>query len=192
MVTRRRSVLLAGAGALAVLAIAGALSTTGTAPPTGKADAASTSARGGTTAPGAAPPAYVRSAEGILVRPDRLTRIEDFSRVGVFAPDSGIAVANLTVRPGQYTVRYDFEARLDTAYQRLDLRCGVVDANGTRSFLIDDPRPVRSGSGWGAYLVESTFSLPDITLGIRCFPTSTGFSSVSFRDVTLSVTTIPY
>ena len=191
MVKRRRAFILAGAGALTVVAIAGALGATETGSQEGRPDASSTSASG-RTPPGSVESSFVRSAEGIFVRPDRLTRVEEFSRVGVFEPDAGIAVANLTVRPGQYTVRYDFEARLDTAYQPVELRCGVVDANGIRSFLIDDPRPVLPGSGWGSYLVESTFSLPDITLGIRCFPTSTGFGSVSFRDVSLSVTTIPY
>jgi len=149
-------------------------------------------ASGGTTTPGTVASAYVRSDGGDFLRPDRLTRVEELSRVGVLEPSSGIAVANLTVRPGQYTVRYGFEVRLDAAYQPFDLRCGVVDTNGIQTFLIDDPRPVLAGSGWESHSAWATFSLPDITLGVRCFPTATGFGQASFRDVTLSVTTIPY
>ena len=133
-----------------------------------------------------------RSSANGRLGPDYSTEVDAVAHTAVLEPESAIAVANLTVRPGQYVVRYAFEARLDSAWQPVELRCGVVDGNGTKAFLFDDPEPVRPGQGWVTYRAETTFSLPDITLGLRCFPSATGFSSASFRNVSLSVTTIPF
>jgi len=133
-----------------------------------------------------------RSSPAGRLGPDFITEVDAVAHTAVLEPESAIAVANLTVRPGQYVVRYAFEARLDSAWQRVELRCGVVDGNGTLAFLFDDPKPVRAGQDWESYRAETTFSLPDITLGLRCFPSATGFSSASFRNVSLSVTTIPF
>lgn len=132
------------------------------------------------------------SATGELDGTDFSTQVEAVSHTDVLTPESPIAVANLTVRPGQYVVRYAFEARLDSAWQPVELRCGIVDGNGTRSFLFDDPEPILPGRGWARYRADTTFSLPDITLGLRCVPSTTGFSSASFRNVELSVTRIPF
>ncbi|GAB3139285.1 hypothetical protein GCM10027057_20360 [Marisediminicola antarctica] len=133
-----------------------------------------------------------RSSANGQLGPDYSTEVDAVAHTAVLEPESAIAVANLTVRPGQYVVRYAFEARLDSAWRPVELRCGVVDGNGTKAFLFDDSEPVRAGQGWVAYRAETTFSLPDITLGLRCFPSATGFSSASFRNVSLSVTTIPF
>ncbi len=134
----------------------------------------------------------LRSSANGQLGPDFITEVDAVAHTAVLEPESAIAVANLTVRPGQYVVRYAFEARLDSAWQPVELRCGVVDGNGTTAFLFDDPEPVRAGQDWASYRAETTFSLPDITLGLRCFPSATGFSSASFRNVSLSVTTIPF
>jgi hypothetical protein len=132
------------------------------------------------------------SATGELDGTDFSTQVDAVSHTDVLTPDSSIAVANLTVRPGQYVVRYAFEARLDSAWQPVELRCGVIDGNGTKSFLFDDPDPILPGRDWARYRADTTFSLPDITLGLRCVPSATGFGSASFRNVELSVTEIPY
>jgi len=133
-----------------------------------------------------------RSSANGRLGPDYITEVDAVAHTAVLEPESAIAVANLTVRPGQYVVRYAFEARIDSAWQPVELRCGVVDGNGTKAFLFDDPEPIRAGQGWASYRAETTFSLPDITLGLRCLPSTTGFSSASFRNVSLSVTTIPF
>ena len=41
--------------------------------------------------------------------PDAETRVAFVSRPGLYGPADGIAVANLTVQPGQYVVEYTFE-----------------------------------------------------------------------------------
>lgn len=132
------------------------------------------------------------AAAGELDGTDFSTQVAAVSHTDVLTPESSIAVANLTVRPGQYVVRYAFEARLDSAWQPVELRCGVIDGNGTKSFLFDDPDPILPGRDWARYRADTTFSLPDITLGLRCVPSTTGFGLASFRNVELSVTKIPY
>ena len=132
------------------------------------------------------------TATGELDGTDYSTQVDAVSHTDVLTPESSIAVANLTVRPGQYVVRYAFEARLDSAWQPVELRCGVVDGNGTKAFLFDDPQPILPGQDWARYRADTTFSLPDITLGLRCIPSATGFGQASFRNIELSVTRIPF
>lgn len=108
------------------------------------------------------------------------------SRAGLVTAESGIAVANLTVRPGNYILSYEFEARLDAVDPSMQLRCGLVDNNGFRRFFVEDPKPIAAGHGWERRTLVTNFSLPDVTIGIRCIPTETGLLQASFRDVALS------
>jgi len=114
------------------------------------------------------------------------TDLEASSAVGVYGPASGIIVANLTVRPGRYYIWYGFEANVRGSYQSAGVRCGIADANGrTGSFLVEDADLIELGHGWQRRSFGETFSLPDITLGLRCYPERSGLVLASFRNVTL-------
>ncbi len=123
--------------------------------------------------------------------PEYSTKIDHVSRTGILTRDGGIIVANLTVRPGLYTVEYSFEARLGSAYRPAELRCGIVDNNGIKSFVAEQSESIETGSGWQRHDLSADFNLPDTTLGIRCVPTSTGLIQASFREISLSVTRMP-
>lgn len=123
---------------------------------------------------------------------ERSTVIDQVSRAGVFGPELGIAVANLTVTPGQYYVGYSYESRVDSAYAPGTLRCGLVDSNGVNHFIANDPQEVTSGTGWRSHRAVTTFNLGDVTLGIRCDPETIGLYRASFRDVDFWVVRMPF
>ena len=123
---------------------------------------------------------------------ERSTIVEIVTRASVFGPDRTIAVANLTITPGQYFVGYSYESRLESAYRPGTLRCGLVDSNGVDHFILEDPVEVRSGAGWDRHEGITTFNLGDVTLGIRCNPQAVGLYQATFRDISLWVVRMPY
>lgn len=127
------------------------------------------------------PTAFPSGASG------RTTVIERMSRVGVFGPSHAISVANLTVTPGVYLVRFNFEARADSAYSPATIKCGLVDNNGVDHFIFDDSTPLTAGRGWATHTETTTFALADVTLGVKCQPAVAGLYRASFRNVTFWV-----
>ena len=122
---------------------------------------------------------------------ERSTIVEIVTRASVFGPDRRIAVANLTITPGQYFVGYSYESRLESAYRPGTLRCGLVDSNGVDHFILEDPVEVRSGAGWDRHEGITTFNLGEVTLGIRCDPQAIGLYQATFRDISLWVVRMP-
>lgn len=126
-----------------------------------------------------------------VARPSTLVAVpvvDAFSQSGVMSPIGGIAVANLSVRPGTYLVQYAFDARFESPFRPGVLYCGIVDNNAGGRFLGSDPAPIRAGSDWVRHSYAANFSLPDLTLGVRCFPAEVALARASFRNITLSVT----
>ncbi|MEY2848028.1 MAG: hypothetical protein RI885_693 [Actinomycetota bacterium] len=118
-------------------------------------------------------------------------RVAEVSRTVLTGPLRGIAVANLSVGPGRYRVSYSFDALIVSDDPTITLTCGLVDANGVERFLIPDPVALTARSGWQRHLVTSPFSLPDLTVGIRCRSDDIGVVHAVFRDVAISVTRRP-
>ncbi len=110
-----------------------------------------------------------------------------FGRTALVGPDRGLVVANLSIEPGRYLVTYGFESRMIAAHADIELSCGLVDANGVVRFLIPDPTPISTGTGWRQHLVTSPFSLPEVTIGIRCVSDRTHVVYAQFRGVSISV-----
>ena len=114
------------------------------------------------------------------------TRIARVTVSGVMDEATTIAVADLTIPPGEYTLRVSFTARVVSAYNSVVLRCGVIDNNGTRQFLALDQNPIESGRAPDRHRVTAVFGLPDVTLGLRCYPSSIGLISATFDGVVLA------
>lgn len=121
---------------------------------------------------------------------DRAYMMQSLERTAVVGPTEAIAVANLTVEPGRYLVSYQFESRLVSDRLDAELNCGLVDNNGVDRFLVADPEPVTVGTDWTRHTVVAPFSLPDVTLGIRCLSDRTDLVHALFRKVSLSVVTL--
>ena len=135
------------------------------------------------------------SARAYLPGPDQeptfSTRREAVVRSGYLQAGMPLRVADMTVGTGQYIVSYALEASLQTAGPTDALLCGVVDSNGRTRYLAQDGDPVFSGGGWQRLRFAATFTLPDMTLGLRCSTAGTSIAIASFRDVELSATRIP-
>jgi len=106
---------------------------------------------------------------------------------GRFSADSPIRLTNRTLTGGAYTVGYSMEVLLSAAGEPVTLACSVIDTSGVITGLNGMSRPVVSGQ-WVRIDVQNTYELPDITLGIRCVPSSTAPLTAVFRDVTLTAT----
>jgi hypothetical protein len=104
---------------------------------------------------------------------------------GRYAPDDGIIVTNLTVTAGQYLVGYSMRVYVAPNADSVSLVCGVVDTSGRFSALPGLARPVVPG-GWITVQAQSEIELPDVTLGIRCFPERPAVLEISVRDAELS------
>jgi hypothetical protein len=74
-----------------------------------------------------------------------VTRIDRLTVSALMGRQTAVAVADLTIPPGQYTLRVSYSARVFSAYNPVSLRCGLIDNNGSRRFLATDQNPIESG-----------------------------------------------
>ena len=177
---RRRSVGIGSAVVAALVAVAG--STAIPAPPSFVGTSSESTDAVADRAIDTAAPSHLPSPNRV-----RETRVPDFARASALHLGDSIVVANLTVTPGRYLVSYAFDAALTTTTTvPTQLRCGLVDANGVDRFIATDPALITTGRGWQRMMVVAVFSLPDVTLGVRCEPTSPGLVLAHFRDIWLA------
>jgi hypothetical protein len=65
--------------------------------------------------------------------------------------------------------------------------CAVVDTGGRIAFFSSTARVMASGE-WSKIEAEGTFDLPELTLGLRCFPDRDATIDFVVREVTLEAT----
>lgn len=109
--------------------------------------------------------------------------------VGRFSPDEPVSLTNLTVADGRYLVTYALEVYIDAPLRKVDLTCGVVDTTGRIAQLPGLVRTVSSGQ-WLNLFAEDVFELPDLTMGIRCYPNDEVSLQVVVRRVELAASPI--
>jgi hypothetical protein len=108
--------------------------------------------------------------------------------VGFYPPDQQIAITNLTVKDGRYTVEYGAEVQFFTSEPGTELQCGLVDASGRIGYLDDTVFAVPPTGVWTRVGDSANYDVPEITLGIRCSPTAAGSFGIGYRDVSLTAT----
>jgi len=104
--------------------------------------------------------------------------------VGRFSPDSPVSFTNLTVTDGRYLVTYALDVFIDASLRKVDLVCGVVDTTGRIAQLPELVETVHSGE-WLRLFGEDVYELPDLTMGVRCYPVDDVSLQVVVRDVQL-------
>lgn len=119
------------------------------------------------------------------------TRRDAVQRSGYLDADTTLRVADMTVGTGQYIVSYTLEASLQSVGSANALVCGVVDSNGRTGYLAQDGDPVFSGAGWQRLRFAASFTLPDMTIGLRCNTIGSAIAIARFRDIEISATRIP-
>jgi len=113
---------------------------------------------------------------------------DDALLVGLYRPGQQIALSNLTVRDGTYTVAYHAEVQFFARGSAAVLECGLVDASGRIGYLDDAVYPVAGTGVWTSIRASAVYDVPEITLGIRCRPSEAGSFGIGYRDVTLTAT----
>lgn len=123
-----------------------------------------------------------------LVPPEGfVTRLPHVNISGVMGAETSLAVADLTIPPGEYMLRVSFMASARSAYNSVTLDCGIVINNsGSRKFLAHDQNPIATGRAPDRHRITAIFGLPDVTLGVRCYPSAEGLISTRFDDVVLA------
>lgn len=119
------------------------------------------------------------------------TRRDAVVRSGYLDAGAALRVADLTVGAGQYIVSYTLEASLQSVGSANALVCGVVDSNGRIDYLAQDGDPVFSGAGWQRLRFAASFTLPEMTAGLRCNTIGSAIAIAGFRDIEISATRIP-
>ena len=106
--------------------------------------------------------------------------------VGFYRPAQQIALTNLTVRDGTYTVTYSADVQFFARGSGATLECGLVDASGRIGYLDDTVFPVPGTGAWTRIVDSAVYDVPEITLGIRCSPSAAGEFGIGYRDVRLT------
>jgi len=106
--------------------------------------------------------------------------------VGHYRPSDKITLQNRTVADGLYQVTYGAQVRFFSSVPGAVLSCGLVDASGRIGYLDDATFPVAAGGAWTRIGDTATYDVPEVTLGIRCSPSTAGSVGIAYRDVTLT------
>ena len=108
---------------------------------------------------------------------------------GTFGPDKPITLKNLTVQDGRYLVSYALDVFVTSPAGEITLTCSVVDTTGRLAELPGLAQTAASG-GWQEISAKDVFELPDLTMGIRCYPDREVSMQVVVRDARLGATRI--
>lgn len=113
------------------------------------------------------------------------TQTDDDIVGGRFSPDDPVSLTNLTVTDGRYLVAYSLDVFISSQTGRVELACSVIDTSGRLAELPGLVRTIETGS-WQRVEAQDTFELPDLTLGVRCYPDRDATLTVVVRDVQLT------
>jgi hypothetical protein len=103
--------------------------------------------------------------------------------VGYYTPGQEIALGNLTVEGGPYRLGYTADVQFISPDPTARVRCGLVDTTGRIGHLGDRVSTVPGNGEWTRISATSRIDVPDISLGLRCSPTSSAAIGVTFRGV---------
>ena len=104
---------------------------------------------------------------------------------GSYTSDTDLRVANLTIAGGHVRLGYSIDVLFEPD-RPATLRCGLVDTSGRLDFFQSSRQDVPAGA-WTHVVFESSYDLPELTLGIRCSPSVDGVMSVAFRRAEITV-----
>ncbi len=88
---------------------------------------------------------------------------------GRFGPERPLVLSNLSVPDGRYEVSAEVDLVVSGVQQPLNLTCRLIDTSGQLNQFGGAILSV-AHSGVVAVTFTSTYELPDITLGLRCYP----------------------
>ena len=112
---------------------------------------------------------------------------ESRSIIGHYAPDDAIVVKNQTIDAGTYLIGYTLRLRVESSKPGSSLVCSIVDTSGNFGRLEQTTTEVAADSTWSNVEYAGQYSLPDVTIGIRCSPSVEGEYSITVSDVSLSI-----
>lgn len=111
--------------------------------------------------------------------------VQTFS--GFSSPDSEIAVTNLTIAGGRLDIGYSVKVLVIPREPSSPIQCGLVDTSGRLEFFEASRQDVMP-NGWTSLAFDSTYELPELTLGLRCSTQIAGPITVFFSDAEIHVT----
>jgi hypothetical protein len=107
---------------------------------------------------------------------------------GYFTPRDSIDLGNLSVDSGRYHLGYTFRVAFASAHQAATLRCGLVDPSGTIGYLSSNSfRVVTSNSKASTVTFVGDYSLPEMTVGVRCTPSRSGTLHIEVANFEITV-----
>lgn len=110
---------------------------------------------------------------------------------GRYGPDAPLVIRRLTVDSGRYTVGFSMSLRVVGSTTGATVACAIVDTSGSLNRVQPEPDEVVADNTWSRIEYAGAFSLPDVSLALRCTPSVPGSYSVTVRRVLLYATPEP-
>ncbi len=104
---------------------------------------------------------------------------------GAFGPDQPLILSNLSVPDGRYEVSAEVDLVVSGVVQPFDLTCRLIDTSGQLNYVGGAILSV-AHSGVVKVTFTSTYELPDITLGLRCYPSTDVVLDVLVRSARIT------
>lgn len=102
---------------------------------------------------------------------------------GYFTPRDSIDLGNLSLDSGRYRLGYSFRMTFTSAHGAATLRCGLVDPSGTIGYVSSNSFRVVTANDWArAVTFTGEYSLPEMTVGVRCTPSLSGTLHIDIAD----------
>jgi len=104
---------------------------------------------------------------------------------GHYGPDDAIPIKNMTIDAGRYRIGYALRMRVESSVPDALITCSLIDSSGQFGRLEQTTTQVPADGTWSKAEYFARYSLPDVTVGIRCSPDRLGDYSITVSDVDL-------
>lgn len=102
------------------------------------------------------------------------------------SPGQELALGNLTIEGGRYRAGYDADIQFISSDPFGRMSCALVDTTGRIGYLGDTLSWFDGDGVWRHISASARIDVPDISLGLRCAPSSTATIAVAVRGVLIN------
>ena len=106
--------------------------------------------------------------------------------LGYGSPGQEIALGNLTIEGGRYRVGYEADIQFFSSDPLGRMSCGLVDTTGRIDYLGNTLSWFDGDGTWRHISATARINVPDISIGLRCSPSTTATIGVAVRDVLIN------
>jgi len=110
---------------------------------------------------------------------------------GYYTPTDTLDLGYRSLAAGRYNLAFSMTVRSTAESPGVALNCNFADPNGVVGYLAGSVRTVLADGEAISIVFDGDFEIPEVTVALRCSPTSAGHLEAQFTDVTLTATPLP-